>query len=134
MSPAIIGAIIIIVLLLGTVIIPSVNRNQFNKLPFEQKVRLLMKEAKGLIYFKNVSFGSSGTLYYVKNKRRIYIFPWELVNGVMLCTRNDLFEHWDYPVENIAFTAEEKAQALEELENYNEKNKIKLIINYETDE
>ncbi len=134
MNPAIIAALIITVLLLGTVIIPAINKNQFNKLSFEQKVRILMKEANGLIYFKNVASNNEGKLYYVKNKRRIYIYPWVMSGGNMLCTREDLFICWDYPDEEITFTEEEITQALEELEKYNSKNKVKLIINYEAEQ
>ena len=130
MTPAI---LITIFILLGVVIFPYLNRQQFSKLPDEQKVRVLMKEATGLIYFKNVSQGTSGTLYYVKNKRKIYTYPWELRDGKMLCTREALFDKWDYPEENPDFSDEEIAQALGELEKYNNKNTVKLYINYEPD-
>ena len=129
MNPAIIAALIIVFLLL--ILLPFFNRNQFNKLPYEQKVRVLMKEAKGLIYFKNVSSGSSGTLYYVKNKRKIYSYPWILKDGKMRCTRTDLFTDWDYPADSPQFTDEEREQAIKELINYNEGKTVKLYIDYE---
>ena len=90
-----------------------------------------MKEAKGLIYFKNVSNGRTGTLIYVKNKRKIYLYPWELVDGKMRCTRKDLFEKWDYPEEQPEFTKEETVQALEELEKYNKKYRVKIYLDYD---
>ena len=130
MAPFIIGGIIILIIL-GLIVFPIVNRKQFNKLPFEQKVRVLMNEAKGLAYFKNVSEGKSGTLIYVKNKRKIYFFPWILKDGSMYCMRDDLFIKWDYPEEKPEFTEEEKQQALSELNNYNNKNAVKFIINYD---
>ncbi|MBQ9229352.1 MAG: hypothetical protein IJ168_11065 [Eubacterium sp.] len=119
------------VLLLGIVIVPVVNRRQFNKLPAEQKVRILMKEARSLSFFKNVSSGSSGTLYYIKNKRKIYAFPWKLKDGSMVCTRTSLFDRWDYPEEQPAFTEDEVRFVSEELHKYNEKNAVKLLIEYD---
>ncbi len=126
MTGAVIAVIAVAVILLGLFIFPFINKLQFNKMPEEHKVRILMKEAKGLIYFKNVSDGRSGKLYYVKNKRKIYVYPWVLDDGKMRCTRKALFTEWDYPEEKPAFTDEERIQALSELENYNKKNRIKL--------
>ena len=63
--------VVVVVLVLGIVIFPLINRQQFRNLPADQQIRIIMKQAKGLIYFKNVSKGSSGILYYVKNKRKI---------------------------------------------------------------
>lgn len=122
--------VIILVVVLGLFVFPFFNKLQFNRLPEEQKIRILMKQAKGLIYFKNISNGRSGTLYYVKNKRKIFAFPWELKDGKLICTRQDLFKQWDYPEEKPDFTNEEIKQALEELENYNKKNRIKLYLDY----
>lgn len=133
MSPTIIAALVMILLLMGIVVFPLINKQQFNKLPDDQKVRILMKEAKKLIFFKNVSSGRTGTLYYVKNKRKIYTFPWELRDGQMVCSRKRLFENWDYPEEQPAFTEEEIRQVTEELNKYNEKQTVKLIWNDETD-
>ena len=95
-------------------------------MPFEQQVRILMKQAKGLSYFKNISDGSSGTLYYVKNKRKIYSYPWVYRDGKMICTRGDLFEKWDYPEDSLPFSAEERELAISELETFNKKNLIKM--------
>ena len=132
--PPTIFAALIIVILLSVVIIPLFNARQFNRLPQEQQVRVLMKQANGLVYFKNVSNGSSGTLYYIKNKRKIFVYPWTLQDGKMICGRKDLFETWDYPEEKPAFTVEEKQQAREELEKYNVKHTVKLIIYDESDQ
>lgn len=122
---------VIVILILGFIIFPFVNKWQFNRLPFDQKVRILMKQAKGLIFFKNISNGKTGTLIYVKNKRKIYLYPWELRDGKMLCTRKALFEYWDYPEEKPAFQKDEIVQALSELEKYNKKNAVKLYLDYD---
>ena len=118
--------IAIAVIILGIIVFPLINRYQFKKMPAEQQVRILMKQAKGLIFFKNISYGKEGKLVYIKNKRKIYIYPWVLKDGNMLCTRNDLYETWDYPEEKPAFSEEEKLQAVAELEKYNEKSLVKL--------
>lgn len=126
MAPAII--IILTLVFLGLIIFPYINKRQFQKMPVEQQVRILMKQAKGLVFFKNISNGSTGKLIYIKNKRKIYIYPWELVDGKMHCTRKDLFLKWDYPEEQPEFTEEEKAQAIEEINNYNKKNFVKIYL------
>ena len=118
--------IAIAVIILGIIVFPLINRYQFKKMPAEQQVRILMKQAKGLIFFKNISYGKEGKLVYIKNKRKIYIYPWVLKDGNMLCTRRDLYETWDYPDEKPAFSEEEKLQAVAELEKYNEKSLVKL--------
>lgn len=120
--------IILGVLLLGIIIFPSINRRQFKKLPFDQQIRILMKQAKGLIYFKNISYGSKGTLIYIKNKRKILSYPWVLADGKMLCTKDDPFDTWDYPEDHPKLTEDEKKQALSELEKFNEKSIVKLYL------
>ncbi len=119
--------IAVVVLTLGIIVFPLINRRQFRNLPFEQQVRILMKEANGLIYFKNISRGSTGILYYVKNKRKILAFPWRLDDGKMLCTRKNPFEHWDYPEEKQPLNEDELKQLTEELEKYNKKNPVKIV-------
>ncbi|MCR5207074.1 MAG: hypothetical protein K6C14_01175 [Eubacterium sp.] len=119
---------VIVLLILGIIVFPFINKLQFKRMPFEQQVRILMKEAKGLDYFKNITDGSSGTLVYIKNKRKIYYYPWVLSDGIMLCTRKDLFEKWDYPEDKPDFLPEEKTQALTALESYNDKNLIKMYL------
>lgn len=128
MSPAIIIIIAVVILVLGIAVFPFINKKQLQKMPFEQQVRILMKQAKGLIFFKNISNGSSGTLIYIKNKRKIYTYPWILRDGRMLCTRKDLFKNWDYPEEKPEFTEEEKTQAIAELEKYNDKSLVKIYL------
>lgn len=123
--------IIVVVLILGIVVFPLINRHQFRNLPPDQQVRIIMKQAKGLIYFKNVSSGSTGNLYYVKNKRKILVFPWVISDGNMLCTRKNPFEHWDYPEEKQPLNDDELRQLQEELEKFNKKNPVKLIFKYE---
>lgn len=126
--PLIIVIAVIALFLLGIVIFPLINRRQFSKMPVDQQIRILMKQANKLIFFKNISNGSRGTLVYIKNKRKIYTYPWVLKDGKMLCTRENLYEKWDYPEEQPPFTEEEKAQAKEELERYNDKSIVKLYI------
>ncbi|MCM1284578.1 MAG: hypothetical protein NC213_02900 [Acetobacter sp.] len=121
----IIAAVVLVVL--SVIIFPVINRRSFRNLPPEQQVRIIMKEAKGLVYFKNVSKGSTGVLYYVKNKRKILCFPWVLADGKMVCTRKNPFDHWDYPEEQEALNVDELKQLGEELKKYNKKNPVKLV-------
>lgn len=129
MEPVQIVIIVAVILILGIIIFPSINRHQFRNLPPEQQVRILMKEAKGLVYFKNVSKGSKGTLFYVKNKRKILAFPWVLSDGKMICTRKHPFEKWDYPEEQEPLNDDELAQVKKEIENFNKKNPVKIVFN-----
>ena len=126
MSPLVIILIVIGVLLLGLIIFPIVNRYQFKRLPFDQQIRILMKQARGLVYFKNISYGNKGTLIYIKNKRKILTYPWILLDGKMLCTKENPFDNWDYPEDKPPLNEDEKKQALEELEKFNDKSIIKL--------
>lgn len=121
----IITAVVLVVL--GVVIFPLINRRSFRNLPPDQQIRILMKEAKGLAYFKNVSKGSTGILYFVKNKRKILAFPWVLRDGKMLCTRKNPFERWDYPEEKELINDDELKQLAEELEKFNKKNPVKIV-------
>lgn len=127
MTAAQIIIVVVVVLVLGIVIFPLINRQQFRNLPADQQIRIIMKQAKGLIYFKNVSKGSSGILYYVKNKRKILTFPWVLYDGKMLCTRKNPFEHWDYPEEKQPLNDDELEQLKNELEKFNKKNPVKIV-------
>lgn len=128
MTPVQIAIVVLAaVLLLGIIVFPLFNRSQFRNLPPEQKVRVLMKEAKGTAYFKNVSRGTQGVLYYVKNKRKILSFPWVLADGKMLCTNKKPFERWDYPEERDLLTDDELRQLLQELDSYNKKNPVKIM-------
>lgn len=129
MTPVQIVIIIAVILILGIVIIPLVNRKSFRNLPPDQQIRILMKEANGLAYFKNVSKGSTGVLFYVKNKRKILAFPWVLSDGKMLCTRENPFERWDYPEEKALLNDDELKQLADELEKFNKKNPVKIIFN-----
>ena len=128
MNPIIIVSIVIGVLLLGIIIFPIINRYQFKRLPFDQQIRILMKQARGLTYFKNISYGSKGTLIYIKNKRKILTYPWVLTDGKMLCTKENPFDNWDYPENKPPLSEDEKKQALEELEKFNEKSIVKLYL------
>ena len=121
-------AAVVVVILLGVIILPLINKRQFRRMPYDQQIRILMKQAKKLIFFKNVSNGTSGTLFYVKNKRKILTYPWVLADGKMLCTKKDPFTVWDYPEEHPAMTPDEIKQAVEELEKFNEKSLVKLYL------
>ena len=128
MPPYAIVIIIVGVLLLGIIVFPIINKYQFKRLPFDQQIRILMKQAKGLNFFKNISYGSKGTLIYIKNKRKILAYPWILADGKMLCTKENPFDFWDYPEEHPEISEDEKKQAVEALEKFNEKSIIKLFI------
>lgn len=126
-KPQIILIAAAVILVLGIIIFPIINRHSFRRLPYDQQIRILMKEAKGLTYFKNVSKGSKGTLYYVKNKRKILIFPWVINDGNMLVIKEKPFERWDYPEEQEPLNQDEYNQLLEELEKFNKKSLVKII-------
>lgn len=121
-------AVIIVVLILGFIIFPIINRNQLKKMPYDQQIRILMKQAKGLNYFKNISNGTKGALVYIKNKRKILYYPWVLVDGKMICTKKNPYTNWDYPEEHPAFREEEIEQAKNALLEYNKKKQIKLYL------
>lgn len=131
MTPTQIVIIVAVVLVLGIIVFPLINRRQFRNLPPDQQIRILMKEAKGLIYFKNVSKGSTGVLFYVKNKRKILAFPWVLEDGKMVCKRENPFERWDYPEEKQPLNEDELKQLSEELEKYNKKNPVKIVFDFD---
>lgn len=120
--------IVFCVLLLGVVVFPIINRRQFKNLPDEQKVRILMKQANSLTYFKNLSQGSHGVLFYVKNKRKILYLDWSLVDGKMVCTRQNPLDKWDYPEEQEAINEDEKKQFFEALKEYNKKSPVKFVL------
>ena len=117
-----------IILVLGIIIIPIINKRQLKNMPVEQQIRILISQADKLIYWKNISEGSKGSLVYIKNKRKILVYPWVLMDGKMLCTKANPYDKWDYPEEHPEFTEDEIKQALEELEKYNKKNPIKLYL------
>ena len=129
MSPILLTVIIAAaVVLLGVIVFPLISRFQFKRLPFDQQIRILMKQARGLVYFKNISYGSKGTLIYIKNKRKILAYPWVLLEGKMLCTKENPFDFWDYPEDKPPLTEDEKKQAISELEKFNEKSIVKIYI------
>lgn len=123
-------AIIVIValLILGIIIFPIINKLQFKRMPFSQQIRVLMNQANKLIYWKNISYGTKGTLIYIKNKRKILAYPWVLIDGKMLCTKKNPFDSWDYPEDAPKMTDDEVKQAVEELEKYNSKSVVKLYL------
>ena len=108
--------LITVIILLGTVILPLINRSQFKKLPVDQQVLTIMKQAKKLVFFKNVSNGRTGNLFYVKNKRKILVYPWALdSDGRMIILKKNPFDNWNYPEEKEPLTDDEIKQAREEL-------------------
>jgi hypothetical protein len=120
--------VLAVLIVLGVIILPQFNKRQLKNMPFDQQIRILMKQANKLIYWKNISEGTKGTLIYIKNKRKILLYPWVLIDGKMLCTRANPFDHWDYPEEKQPLTEDEINQAKSELEKYNKKNVIKLYL------
>lgn len=120
--------VVLVVLILGIFIIPIVNKHQLKNMPTDQQIRILMKQANKLIYWKNISSGTEGTLVYIKNKRKILTFPWVLTDGKMFCTRENPLEKWDYPEAQLPLTDDEVKQALQELEKYNKKSPVKLYL------
>lgn len=123
--------IIFVVALLGIIIFPIVNRKQLKKMPYDQQIRILMKQADSLNYFKNISDGTKGALVYIKNKRKILYYPWILVNDKMICTRKNPYTNWDYPEDCPAFREDEIEQAKNALLDYNKHKKIKLYLQNE---
>lgn len=119
---------IAVLVLLGIFIIPAVNKRQLRNMPFDQQIRILIKQANKLIYWKNISSGTKGTLIYIKNKRKILSLPWVLIDGKMLCTSSNPLERWAYPEEQQPLTDDEVAQFLDELEKYNKKNPVKFYL------
>jgi hypothetical protein len=118
----------VVLVVLGVIIFPQINKRQLKNMPFDQQVRILMKQANKLIYWKNIPSGTKGVLIYIKNKRKILVYPWVLIEGKMLCTKDNPFDHWDYPEEHPKMSDEEIIQARKELEKYNNKTSIKLYL------
>ena len=130
MEPFLIVAIIVVIVLLGVIVLPLFNRWQFKRLPVDQQVLTIMKQAKTLIFWKNVSNGRTGNLFYVKNKRKILIYPWVLdENGRMVILKKNPFDKWNYPEEQAPLSEDEIRQAREELYKYSEKSMVKLAFN-----
>lgn len=130
MEPYQIIIIIVVIILLGVIVLPLFNRWQFKRLPVDQQVLTIMKQAKTLIFFKNVSNGRTGNLFYVKNKRKILVYPWALdENGRMVILKKNPFDNWNYPEDKAPLNEDEIRQAREELYKYSEKSIVKLAFN-----
>lgn len=120
--------VVVALVILGVIILPLFNRSQFKKLPIEQKIRIIMKQANKLVYFKNISSGRNGYLCYVKNKRKILIYPWVInEKGEMEITKKNPFDRWDYPEKNEKLSSEEVSQAREELKKYSKKSPVRIV-------
>lgn len=129
--------ILAVIVLVGIIVLPLFNRWQFRRLPYDQQVLAIMRQAKGLVFWKNVSHGRTGSLFFVKNKRKILVFPWRLdENGRMVIDKEDPFDKWDYPEEHPRLNEDEIKQARQELKKYSDKSAVKIIFHdpFEDDE
>lgn len=126
--PLIICISVAVIIALGVVVFPAINKHQLKNMPYDQQIRIIMKSANKLHYFKNITNGTKGTLIYVKNKRKILSYPWVLVDGKMICTKANPFDKWDYPEEQPPLTEDEIKLAIAELEKYNKHCAVKLYL------
>ena len=130
MKPYQIIIIVAVVILLGVIVLPLFNRQQFRRLPYGQQILAIMKQANKLVFWKNISHGRAGSLFFVKNKRKILVYPWVInENGQMLITKENPFDKWDYPEEHEPLSADEIKQAREELYAYADKSAVKIVFN-----
>ena len=130
MKPYQIIIIVAVVILLGVIVLPLFNRQQFRRLPYDQQILAIMKQANKLMFWKNISHGRAGSLFFVKNKRKILVYPWVInENGQMLITKENPFDKWDYPEEHEPLSADEIKQAREELYAYADKSAVKIVFN-----
>ena len=130
MKPYQIIIIVAVVILLGVIVLPLFNRQQFRRLPYDHQILAIMKQANKLVFWKNISHGRAGSLFFVKNKRKILVYPWVInENGQMLITKENPFDKWDYPEEHEPLSADEIKQAREELYAYADKSAVKIVFN-----
>lgn len=130
MKPYQIIIIVAVVILLGVIVLPLFNRQQFRRLPYDQQILAIMKQANKLVFWKNISHGRAGSLFFVKNKRKILVYPWVInENGQMLITKENPFDKWDYPEGHEPLSADEIKQAREELYAYADKSAVKIVFN-----
>lgn len=130
MKPYQIIIIVAVVILLGVIVLPLFNRQQFRRLPYDQQILAIMRQANKLVFWKNISHGRAGSLFFVKNKRKILVYPWVInENGQMLITKENPFDKWDYPEEHEPLSADEIKQAREELYAYADKSAVKIVFN-----
>lgn len=130
MKPYQIIIIVAVVILLGVIVLPLFNRQQFRRLPYDQQILAIMKQANKLVFWKNISHGRAGSLFFVKNKRKILVYPWVInENGQMLITKENPFDKWDYPEEHEPLSADEIKQAREELYAYADKSAVRIVFN-----
>lgn len=128
MKPYQIIIIVAVVILFGVIVLPLFNRQQFRRLPYDQQILAIMKQANKLVFWKNISHGRAGSLFFVKNKRKILVYPWVInENGQMLITKENPFDKWDYPEEHEPLSADEIKQAREELYAYADKSAVKIV-------
>lgn len=116
---------LVIIALCVLFVFPIINNRYWNSMTVEQQCLWLTKKAKKYVEFKNLSFGAEGKLFYVVNKRKVLIYPWMLKDGNMLVTKENAFDFWSYP--DRALTDEEIKKAKMDLEEFNEKSRVKLL-------
>ena len=63
-----VGIVVSVIIFLGVIVFPIVNKHQLKNMPYDQQIRIIMKSANKLHYFKNISNGTKGTLIYVSVK------------------------------------------------------------------
>lgn len=74
MKPIYIVIIAAVVLLLGIIVFPLINRRQFRNLPPDQQIRIIMKEAKGLAYLKMYLRAAAVFSFMLKTKEKYLHF------------------------------------------------------------
>ena len=124
--PLIICVAAAVIISLGVAVFPAINRHQLKNMPYDQQIRIIMKGANKLHYFKNITNGTKGTLIYVKNKRKILSYPWVLADGKMICTKANPFDKWDYPEEQPPLTEDEIRLSIGYLEKTNKPTAVNL--------
>lgn len=130
MKPLYFVITVAVILILGIIVLPVFNRWQFKRLPPDQQVLAIMKQANKLIFWKNISNGRTGNLFYVKNKRKILVYPWVIdEDGRMRILKDNPFDRWDYPEDKEPLNDDEIMQAREELYKFSKKSAVKVIFN-----
>ena len=129
-----IALIVAAVLLFGLVLLPAFNRWQVRRMPPDQQILLIMKQAKGAALHSQCIRRQTGLLYYVKNKRKILVYPWVRRGRVRVVTKKDPFDRWDYPEEQAPLTREERMQARQVLADYARRSNQRIVWNDKTEQ
>lgn len=75
MKPYQIIIIVAVVILLGVIVLPLFNRQQFRRLPYDQQILAIMKQANKLVFWKNISHGRAGSLFLLKTSAKFLFIP-----------------------------------------------------------